>query len=165
MTPALALDAAKVRRAGRVVLDAASVIVAAGEVVGVVGPNGAGKTTLLRAALGLARLDAGRAQLAGRDVRMLSEPELAARAAYLPQERRVGWNMTAWRIASLGAFARPPVEARARAEAALALAEGDRERAREHARRALAAIPAGSAFRRERLHEILRAAEAPAAAV
>jgi iron complex transport system ATP-binding protein len=119
VSPALALTEATVRRGGRMVLQAASLTVASGEVVGVVGANGAGKTTMLRAALGLARLEAGRAELAGRDVRTLSEPELAARAAYLPQERRVGWNMTAWRVASLGAFARPPAEARARAEAAL----------------------------------------------
>jgi iron complex transport system ATP-binding protein len=119
MTPALALTEATVRRGGRLVLEAAGLTAAPGEVVGVVGANGAGKTTMLRAALGLARLEAGRAELAGRDVRTLSEPELAARAAYLPQERRVGWNMTAWRVASLGAFGRPPAEARARAEAAL----------------------------------------------
>jgi iron complex transport system ATP-binding protein len=89
-------------------------------VVGVVGANGAGKTTLLRAALGLARLEAGSAQLAGRDVAGLSEAARAALAAYLPQERRVGWNLPAWRVASLGAFQRPPAEAQAIARRALA---------------------------------------------
>jgi iron complex transport system ATP-binding protein len=89
-------------------------------VLGVVGANGAGKTTLLRAALGLAHLERGRALLAGREVRTLSEPERAALAAYMPQERRVGWNLPAWRVASLGAVHRPPREARERAHAALA---------------------------------------------
>jgi iron complex transport system ATP-binding protein len=117
---ALALTAATVRRDGRTVLDAASLAVAAGEVVGVVGANGAGKTTLLRAALGLAHLQAGRADLAGRDVRTLSDPERARLAGYLPQERHVGWNMTAARVASLGAFHLLPAAARSRAAAALA---------------------------------------------
>jgi iron complex transport system ATP-binding protein len=120
MIPALQLRDATVRRSGRVVLEAASLRVGAGEVLGIVGANGAGKTTLLRAALGLARLDAGSAQLAGREVRSLSDAKRAALAAYLPQERHVGWNLPAWRVASLGAFHRPPAEARDRAYEALA---------------------------------------------
>jgi iron complex transport system ATP-binding protein len=116
---ALALHDVTVRRAGKTVLDAANMTAAAGEVVGVVGPNGAGKTTLLRAALGLAHLEAGRAELDGHDVRHLSDPERARFAAYLPQERHVGWNMSAWRIASLGAFHLPAAAARLSAEAAL----------------------------------------------
>ena len=121
MTAALELTDATVKRGGKVVLDAAGVVVQPGEVVGVVGANGAGKTTLLRAALGLARLEpGGAAVLAGREVAALSDAERAALAAYLPQERRVGWNLPAWRVASLGAFERPPKEARAAALRALA---------------------------------------------
>jgi iron complex transport system ATP-binding protein len=117
---ALALAHATVRRGRHPVLDRVSLAVAPGEVVGVVGPNGAGKTTLLRAALGLAHLAEGRAELAGRDVSRLSDPERARLAAYLPQERHLGWNMTAWRVASLGAFQQSPAIARDRALAALA---------------------------------------------
>ncbi|MCR5880636.1 ABC transporter ATP-binding protein [Phenylobacterium sp. J367] len=120
MTPVQTLTDAVVHRGPQTVLDRASLAVRPGELVGVVGANGAGKTTLLRAALGLARLDAGTAELAGRDVRRLSDAERATLAAYLPQERRVGWNLPAWRVASLGAFARPPREARDMAWAALA---------------------------------------------
>jgi iron complex transport system ATP-binding protein len=120
MSPALQVLGATARRGAQVVLEAADLAASAGEVVGVVGANGAGKTTLLRAALGLQPLVAGSAALAGRDVRRLSEPERARFAAYLPQERRVGWNLPAWRVASLGAFHRPPAEARAAAQAALA---------------------------------------------
>src|SRR5581483_2689622 len=119
MSAALAIEGATVRRGGRLVLEDASLTVEPGEVVGVVGANGAGKTTLLRAGLGLIHLEAGRAALAGRDVHHLSEAERAALVSYLPQERRVGWNLPAWRVASLGAPNLPPKEARARARAAL----------------------------------------------
>ncbi|MDZ4369851.1 MAG: ABC transporter ATP-binding protein [Phenylobacterium sp.] len=114
------LTQAVVRRDGCPVLDHVSVAVAAGEIVGVVGPNGAGKTTLIRAALGLARLDAGRAELGGDDVARLSDPERARRAGYMPQDRHIGWNMSAWRIASLGAGRQPPAIARRTALEALA---------------------------------------------
>ena len=112
MTAALALIGATVRRDAAVVLSTADLVVEPGEVVGVVGANGAGKTTLLRAALGLAGLAQGRAELAGRNVTELSDSERAARVAYLPQERRVGWNLPAWRIVSLGAPGDSPKDAR-----------------------------------------------------
>ncbi len=117
---AFALHDATVCRDGRRVLNAANLSIAGGELVGVVGANGAGKTTLLRAGLGLAKLASGRAELALRDVASLSEADRARLAAYLPQERHIGWNMSAWRIASLGAHDRSPAEARAAARAALA---------------------------------------------
>jgi iron complex transport system ATP-binding protein len=120
MSAALAITHAAVRRGRRLVLEDAGLAVQPGELVGVVGANGAGKTTLLRAGLGLVHLEAGHAELAGRDVRHLSEAERAGLVAYLPQERRVGWNLPAWRVASLGAVGVAPREARARARAALA---------------------------------------------
>ena len=116
----LALHELTVRCDNRVVLDNISLSVATGELVGVVGANGAGKTTLLRAALGLARSATGRVELAGRDLSRMTEMDRAQLAAYLPQERHVGWNMSAWRIAGLGAFDQPPAQARAAAWTALA---------------------------------------------
>jgi len=53
------------------VLRSVSLVVAAGEAVGVVGPNGAGKTTLLDLLTGTGRCDAGRVLLQGRDVTRL----------------------------------------------------------------------------------------------
>ncbi|MGH7211848.1 MAG: ATP-binding cassette domain-containing protein, partial [Acetobacteraceae bacterium] len=120
MIPALELDRASVDLGGRPALVDASLAVAPGEVLGVVGANGAGKTTLLRAALGLAKLRTGEARLAGRRVDELSQMERSAFAGYLPQERRLTWNMPAWRIAALGAPHRPPGEAHRLALAALA---------------------------------------------
>lgn len=116
---ALELSGATVHRGGRMVLDGANLTANAGELVGVVGANGAGKTTLLRAALGLAKLSAGSAKLSGQDVAGLSDAKRAALAAYLPQERRVGWNLPAWRVASLGAVLQDPRHARAAGLAAL----------------------------------------------
>jgi iron complex transport system ATP-binding protein len=116
---ALSLTNLAASQGGRRVLDGVNLEVRPGEVLGVVGRNGAGKTSLLRAALGLMKLDAGTAHLGGRDVAGLSDPARAALVAYLPQERRVGWNLPAWRIASLGAPDKPPALARAAALAAL----------------------------------------------
>lgn len=105
---------------GRPVLKGASLSIAPGEMVGVLGPNGAGKTTLLRAGLGLLPLQAGQVRLAGKAVAEL-KPALRARAVgYLPQERRVGWNLAVLRIVALGAPDLPEGEARALAAACLA---------------------------------------------
>ena len=117
--PLLALTAANVVRDGRTVLQNVAFSVAAGEMVGVIGCNGAGKTTLLRAALGLQPLSNGEAKLGGTVIGKLSEPERARRVGYLPQERRLGWGIAAWRVASLGCMDLPPKSARRVAEAAL----------------------------------------------
>ena len=119
MTFAVELAHATVRLAGRTVVHGVSLAVARGEVLGVVGANGSGKTTLMRAALGLADLAGGEARLGGRRTGSLSELERADLAAYLPQDRRVGWNMPAWGIAALGAARLPPDQARLAAVRAL----------------------------------------------
>jgi len=103
MTAAWTIEGAKVRRGKALVLDGASLTVAAGEVLGVVGPNGAGKTSLLRAGLGLMPLEAGSALLAGRPVGSLNSVERARLVGYLPQERRLAWNLPARDVAALGA--------------------------------------------------------------
>ena len=120
MSPALQLSGAGARIGGRMVLEAADFEARAGEIVGVIGPNGAGKTTLLRAALGLQPLSAGKAELGGRDVAGLSDPERARLAGYLPQERKSAWNLAAETVASLGAPSASPAEALGVAQAMLA---------------------------------------------
>lgn len=91
------------RQGRKTVLDAASLTVAAGEVVGVVGPNGAGKTSLLRAGLGLLSLSRGEARLSGKALADLKPDERAKLVGYLPQDRRLAWNLPARMVAALGA--------------------------------------------------------------
>ncbi len=64
------LEAAVKRYRSVTALDGVSFDVRPGELVTLLGPNGAGKTTAVRLLLGLARADAGRATLFGRDPRV-----------------------------------------------------------------------------------------------
>jgi lipopolysaccharide export system ATP-binding protein len=79
----------------RVVVDAVSLAVASGEVVGLLGPNGAGKTTSFYMMVGLIHCDEGRVLLEGRDITHLP---MHARArlgvGYLPQEASVFRRLT-----------------------------------------------------------------------
>lgn len=111
MSAAWTIEAVRARRGKALVLDGAFLNVVAGEVLGVVGPNGAGKTSLLRAGLGLMPLEAGRALLGDRPVGGLDPVERARLVGYLPQERRLAWNLPALDVAALGAPDLPPGEA------------------------------------------------------
>jgi len=103
----------------RTALDAVDLAVSAGELVAVIGPNGAGKSSAIRALAGLLPLTGGQARLDGADVAALSSRDRAARAAYLPQERRIAWNLPAVEVAALGAPFLVDAEALIRARAAL----------------------------------------------
>jgi iron complex transport system ATP-binding protein len=119
VSAALELSGVRVRLGGRRVLDGVSAEIRPGTFVAVCGPNGAGKTTLLRAALGLVPLEAGRVAVGGDDPRRLSPERRAERIAYLPQERRIAWGVSALAAAALGAVRAPRPEAEARALEAL----------------------------------------------
>ena len=120
MSARLVIEDLSVIERGRTILERVSLTAEAGEVLGVVGPNGAGKTTLLRAALGLRRIDAGEARFEGRRLADLGPAQQARAAGYLPQERRVAWNMPAIEIAALGCSDLAAAEARSVAQACLA---------------------------------------------
>lgn len=116
---ALQLSKATARLSRREVLKAVDLAVATGELVAVVGPNGAGKSSAIRALGGLLSLSGGEARLSGDPLDGLSAHERAARVAYLPQERRIAWNLPAIEIAALGAPFLSGGEALAAARAAL----------------------------------------------
>lgn len=97
----IALENIRMRRGATTVLDGVSISVAEGELVGLLGPNGAGKTSLLLAALGLAPAE-GDIRLGGAPLGALSATERARRAAFLPQEREVGWPMAVEALIALG---------------------------------------------------------------
>jgi iron complex transport system ATP-binding protein len=120
VTAAWTIEAVRARRGRALVLDGAALSVAPGEVLGVVGPNGAGKTSLLRAGLGLMPPEAGQILLAGRPVGGLNPVERARLVGYLPQERRLAWNLPAVDVAALGAPDLPPAQALAVARERLA---------------------------------------------
>jgi iron complex transport system ATP-binding protein len=101
MTALLSLRDLRVRLGGRRAIDGVSLEIAPGAVTGLIGPNGAGKSTLLRAALGLLPAE-GERLLGGEPLPRLSAGERARRAAYLPQEREIGWPVTVETLVALG---------------------------------------------------------------
>ncbi|WP_417230347.1 ABC transporter ATP-binding protein [Brevundimonas sp.] len=99
----VALERATAAIGRRTVLDAVDLSIGSGELVALCGPNGAGKSSAIRAALGLLPLSGGRALLDGQALPDLSPGQRAECAAYLPQERRIAWNLPAVEVAALGA--------------------------------------------------------------
>jgi ABC-2 type transport system ATP-binding protein len=78
-------------------LDALTLAIRPGEVVGLLGPNGSGKSTALRLFLGFLKPTAGRCAVAGFDSWSQSV-EVRQRVAYLPSELRLYENMTGRRL-------------------------------------------------------------------
>ncbi len=70
---------------GRRILDSVSFDVERGEFISLIGPNGAGKTTLLRCLMKILPFDGGTARIGGKEIRSMSQKELAAYIAYVPQ--------------------------------------------------------------------------------
>jgi iron complex transport system ATP-binding protein len=100
--PVLEAREVTVRRAGRALLEAASVALEASQLTAVVGPNGSGKSTLLRALGGLWPCAEGVVLLDGRSVRELPRREVARRVSFLPQDTRCDFAFTAVEVVSMG---------------------------------------------------------------
>ncbi len=121
---------------GSVPLDAVSLTVRRGEIVGMAGLVGAGRTEVARAVFGADRYDAGEIVLGGRAVRFRSPSEaIAAGVAMVPEDRKrlalflekpVRWNVS---MARLPAMSRRGVISR-RGERALTASWVERLRVR-----------------------------------
>lgn len=92
----LSLDRFTVRRGDCPVVDAATLEIGAGELVGLIGPNGAGKTTLMRGALGLLP------HSGGSSLTKLAAQARARHAAWLPQARDIAWPVAVETLVMLG---------------------------------------------------------------
>jgi ABC-2 type transport system ATP-binding protein len=79
--PRVVLDHLSKRFGNVLALDAISLTLEPGEILGFVGPNGAGKTTAIRILLGLLRATSGRGSLLGRP---LGDAAARARVGYVP---------------------------------------------------------------------------------
>ena len=91
-------------KAGRDLVDGASLCLRPYELTVLLGPNGAGKTSLLRSILRLENSN-GEITLDGRDISRMSPMERARSIAYLPQNRALAWPNRVRDIVALGRFA------------------------------------------------------------
>ena len=104
----LILDEVTVRYGGVTALDAVSLVVERGRILGLIGPNGAGKTTLVNATTGLAPLASGAIRLDDRRIDGLA-PNRIARAgiARTYQNIRLFGALDVRANLAAGAFTRP----------------------------------------------------------
>ncbi|MFI8792379.1 ATP-binding cassette domain-containing protein [Streptomyces sp. NPDC055105] len=95
MTDAIIVEGARKRYRDKWALDGLGLTVARGTVHGLLGPNGAGKTTAVRAMTTLLRVDEGRVEVAGYDVRRQAR-EVRRRIGLLGQHAAVDEELGGW---------------------------------------------------------------------
>jgi len=91
-------------RGGRSVVNAISLRVGRGSIVGLLGPNGSGKSTLLKLLAGTLAPAQGRITMDGAELRSLSRRELARRIAVVPQETHSTFDFSALDIVMMGRY-------------------------------------------------------------
>ena len=120
MTAALELENLRCLRGGRVLFDAVSAAVSAGQMLRVLGENGSGKTSLLRMLCGLGAADDGEVRWQGRPVVALRD-EFTRQLVYLGHAPALKDDLSALEnLQAACGLAGVPCTAR---EAALALAQ------------------------------------------
>ena len=107
------------------VLDDVDFKIGEGECVSLLGPNGVGKSTLFRCILGIHRQYEGCVLLDGRDIRTMTEREVAQKVAYIPQFNNPTFNYSVLDMVMMGhasqmhVFGVPGKNVRKKAEEAL----------------------------------------------
>ncbi len=92
-----------------------------GEILSILGPNGAGKSTLLNSLIGILKPQKGNIFLAGRNIRSLTEKEIARQIGYVQQSHNPVFAYTVLDFVLMGCastknlFSRPAKEDHARA--------------------------------------------------
>ena len=107
-TPAIAARQLTVAYGGRTVVDAADLIVGAGERVALVGPNGAGKSSLLRAMTGVLTPRAGSIELLGEPIDLVPRKSLARMIAVVPEVADLPFAMPVQEVVALGRLPHEP---------------------------------------------------------
>jgi iron complex transport system ATP-binding protein len=87
---------------GVAVLDAISLSIEPGALVGILGPNGSGKTTLLRLLSGTRRAASGRVLVDGQPIDALTRRQVAQRIAVVPQETLLTFEYTVLEMVLMG---------------------------------------------------------------
>ncbi len=100
--PLLAAQGISVVLGGSQILSEAAIVVAPGELIGIVGPNGSGKSTFLRVLSRLLRPTSGSVRVDGVDLWRLSSRDAARRLAVVLQDHPSGVDLTAREVVMLG---------------------------------------------------------------
>ena len=98
----LEAEGISVTRGEATLLDAVSLQLQAGELVGLIGPNGAGKSTLLQVLAGLLVPEEGVVTLQGELLSKFKPRERSRQLAWLEQNGQVNWPLSVERIVALG---------------------------------------------------------------
>lgn len=100
--PVLQATGVQVARGGRMLLDDVDLQVEAGSFTALVGPNGAGKSTMLHVIAAIARPDAGRVLLGGRDTEGMRRRERALFTALVEQQADTLLDLSVAEVVALG---------------------------------------------------------------
>jgi iron complex transport system ATP-binding protein len=106
--PILAADGVTIAYGQRTVVDAAHLVVRAGERLALVGPNGAGKSTLLRALTGVLSSRSGAVRLCGAAIDSVARPAVARTIAVVPELADLPFAMPVDALVALGRLPHEP---------------------------------------------------------
>ena len=77
----------------------------AGSICCIMGPNGSGKTTLLDCLMGINRINGGKIELFGKDLKDYSRREIASHVSYMPQIHGISFPYTVREFVLMGRMA------------------------------------------------------------